>query len=204
MEGPLLVLKSWALTALAIWVYRRWFQRVAPPTPQFEAFCAEAPVIAALYGLDDTSAAAAGLRRRLGKASASIATLGVFPWPHYRLVLAVEQHASAILLRVTAAEVVRTKHRDVPALATILRDVLNELPEGAHAWMHAGTFGNGLDEPPLGGWALQRGAEKRPRFEALALAPEVTRLSLLGLGEPDALLLALRNRVDHAVPGIAR
>ena len=51
MEGPLLVLKSWALTALAIWVYRRWLQRVTPPTPEFEAFCATQPVVAALFGV---------------------------------------------------------------------------------------------------------------------------------------------------------
>jgi hypothetical protein len=41
------------------------------------------------------------------------------------LALAQKQRGDAVLLRVTAAEVVRTKDRDVPPLATILREVLS-------------------------------------------------------------------------------
>jgi hypothetical protein len=172
MEGPLLVLKSWLLTALAIGVYRRWFQRVAPATPEFEAFCAKQPVVAVLFGLaGNEQRALALLASKLGKRAQSVATLGGFPWPHYRLGLGIETRQSAVLLRVTRAEVVRTRDRDLPALASVVREVLNELPEGAQAWLHAGTFNNGLVAVPPGGWALERGTEKRPRLRALQETP---------------------------------
>lgn len=186
MEGPLLVLKSWLLTAAAIWVYRRWFQRVAPPTPEFEAFCAQRPVVAALLGLvGSEDQVAARLAAKLGKRALGVATLGGFPWPHYRLGLGVEARRGAVLLRVTSARVMRTGDVDLPALATVVRDVLNELPEGAEAWLHTGTFNNGLVAAPAGGWALLRGVDKRPRLQPL---PEMPGPALL---ETPALSSAL-------------
>lgn len=204
MEGPLLVLKSWMLTAFAIWIYKRWFQRVAPPAPAFEAFCAGRPVVGALWALDgDEARVARLLASKLGKRSLSVATLGGYPWPHYRLSLALEQREGAVLLRVTAAEVVRTKEGELPALASVVREVLNELPEGAEAWLHAGTFNNGLLPVPAGGWALERGGERRPRFRPLTETPAAARSSLC-FGEPDAALFALGHGVHDAVPGVAR
>jgi hypothetical protein len=203
MEGPLLVLKSWMLTAVAIWIYKRWFQRVAPPSLEFEAFCAEQPVVAALYGLRGSEPQVAeALASKLGKRGFSVATLGGFPWPHYRLSLTVEARHGAVLLRVTSAQVSRSNERSLPALASLVRDVLNELPDGAIAWLHAGAFNNGLIDVPAGGWALERGLEKRPRFLALSTMPEAARSSLC-LREPDAARLALGHRVDDAVPGVA-
>lgn len=188
MEGPFLVLKSWMLTAVAIWVYRRWFQRVSPPTPEFEAFCAKQPVVAALLGLDGIEARVAALiASKLGKRGISVATLGGFPWPHYRLALAVEERRGAVLLRVVGAEVTRTGDDDLPALATVVRNALNELPEGAEAWLHGGAFNNGLVATPLGGWAVQRGAEKRPALRALHEAPTAIRASFAAM-EPVTLL----------------
>jgi hypothetical protein len=204
MEGPFLVLKSWMLTAVAIWVYRRWFQRVSPPSPEFEAFCAERPVVAALLGLDGIDARVAALvTSKLGKRGISVATLGGFPWPHYRLLLAVEQRRGAVLLRVVGAEVTRTGDGELPALASLLREVLNQLPQGAEAWLHAGTFNNGLVAVPAGGWSLERGHEKRPRLQPRSAEPEVVRASLRS-AEPDAARLTLGHRVDDAFPGIAR
>jgi hypothetical protein len=173
MEGPLLVLKSWALTALAIWVYKRWFQRVAPPTPEFEAFCRTRPVVAALFGLNgNEQQASVLLASRLGKARASVATLGGFPWPHYRLELAIETARDAVLVRVDGADVVRSGQRELPALASVLRDVLNELPADAQGWLHAGAFNNGLVDTPEGGWSMARGREKHPRVAPLRQPPE--------------------------------
>lgn len=204
MEGPFLVLKSWMLTAVAIWVYRRWFQRVSPPTPEFEAFCATQPVVAALLGLDGIEARVAALvTSKLGKRGISVATLGGFPWPHYRLVLAVEARRGAVLLRVVGAEVTRTGDDDLPALASVVRGVLNELPQGAEAWLHAGAFNNGLVAVPAGGWSLERGHEKRPQLLPMSAEPDAVRMSLRA-AEPDAGRLALRHRVDDAFPGIAR
>lgn len=204
MEGPLLVLKSWLLTALGIWIYKRWFQRVAPRAPEFEAFCAGRPVVGAVFGLSGDEARVAHLlATKLGKRALGVATLGGYPWPHYRLALLVERREGAVLLRVNGAQVVRTSEGDLPALASVLRDVLNELPAGAKAWLHAGAFNNGLVAVPAGGWALERGAEKRPRLRPLATTPTVARASFR-FGEPDASLLAVRHGVNHSIPGVAR
>jgi len=168
MEGPLLILKSWALTALALWIYQRWFQRVAPPSPDFEAFCAGRPIVAALHALRGTEARARELlAATLAPPHEVVATLGGYPWPHYCLRLAVEVTPGAVLLRVVGARVMRTRDRKLPALATLVRDALNQLPEDAAAWIHPGTFANGLVPTPAGGWAVSAGNERRPRLRAL-------------------------------------
>lgn len=205
MEGPLLVLKSWWLAAMAIWVYKRWFQRSSPPTPEFEAFCASGPVVAALFGAAlNERAVAEALAQRLGKRRATVATLGAFPWPHYKLALSIEQQRGAVLLRVTSGEVTRNADRDLPALASVLRDLLNEQPGDVEAWLCAPAYTNGLVAAPAGGWGIERGSSVRPQFRALDVAPEPVAPTSLGLREPDALLLAARHRVHDPVPRVAR
>jgi len=168
------VLKSWMLTAIAIWVYQRWFQRVAPRDPGFEGFCADRPVVGAILGASGHEAAALeALGAALGKGRASVATLGGYPWPHYRLELALEQAPGAVLLRVVGAQVLRTRDRELPALASVLRQALNGLAveTAPHAWLHTGAFNNGLVVPPTGGWAIERGSERRPKLVALEQRP---------------------------------
>jgi hypothetical protein len=201
MEGPLLVIKSWALTAMALWIYRRWFQQVAAPSPDFEAFCTERPVVAALHALaGDEARAGELLKRSLGRRQEVIATLGAYPWPHYCLKLAIEVVPGAVLLRVVGARVMCSHETNLPALATLVRDALNELPNDAAAWIHPGTFSNGLVATPEGGWAISRGIEKRPKLQALS---DAERPNLLRLREPDALFFAAWDRVNDAVPRIA-
>lgn len=172
MEGPLLVIKSWALTAFLIWIYQRWFQRVAPPAPAFEAFCKERPLIAALWGVAGSEEQVlASVSRRLHQQAHAVGTLGTYPWPFYRLQVAVSQRAGVVLLHIQSAEVKRTRDASLPGLAHVLRDVLNELPAGAEAWLHAGLFDNGLVRAPEGGWQLLRGDEKRPRLARLESMP---------------------------------
>lgn len=196
MEGPLLLLKSWLLTALAIWVYRRWFQRLAPASPEFEAFAAERPIVAAIWDVaGHEEQVTAALTARLGRRRASVATLGGFPWPHYRLELAVERAAGSVTLQVRGAQVLRTKDCDLVPLATLVRDTLNELPEGAGGWLHAGAFNNGLMQPPNGGWLVLRGSERRPRLSACTNPPR-----LLCAGEPRAALAAVGHGVNDAAP----
>jgi hypothetical protein len=186
MEGPLLVLKSWMLTAVAIWIYQRWFQRVAPRDVAFEAFCAGRPVVGAIAGagLHQASVLVA-LSSALGKPRACVATLGGYPWPHYRLELALEESRGAVLLRVIKAEVLRTRERELPALASLLRGVLNGLPEDAKvsAWLHRGAFNNGLVDSPPGGWSIERGSERRPKLVALREAPLL--VAQLAQSEPE-------------------
>lgn len=205
MEGPLLVLKAWFLTGALIWIYRRWFQKVAPPSPAFEAFCQSEPVVGAIWRVaGDEARVEALLRLRLERDAATIATLGGFPWPHYRLSLAIERGFGCVLLRVKRAAVARTGDRPAAALASLLRDVLNELPESAEAWLHRGAFDNGLGPAPAAGWRIERGGQRRPRLTAHAELPSV----LLAVAAParaarDAAgpaYLALENQSPFVLP----
>lgn len=204
MEGPLLVLKSWLLTGVLIWIYQRWFQKVAPPSPGFEAFCRGEPVVGALLGIAGAEARVEQLvRQRLGRDAAAIATLGGFPWPHYRLSLVIERGSGCVLLRVKRAAIVRTRDRPAAALASLLRDVLNELPEGAEAWLHRGAFDNGLTAAPDAGWRVERGSQRRPQLVAqselpsgLAAAPSSAAVrAAAGAG-----YLALENQSPFLLP----
>jgi hypothetical protein len=55
-------------------------------------------------------------------------------------------------------------------------------------WAHAGTFNNGLVAVPAGGWSLQRGSERHPRFAPLERAPEAVSH------------LALENQIPRCLP----
>jgi len=50
MEGPLFVIKSWALAALGLWFYRRFFEGVGKSVPEFEAWSRTDPLLATLRG----------------------------------------------------------------------------------------------------------------------------------------------------------
>ena len=164
MEGPLFVIKSWALAALGLWLYRRFFERVGKPVPEFESWARGNPLLAALHGSDAAlGRVEAALRARLGKQSLLLATLGGWPWPHYALGIRLLRRSDLLELRVTRAELLRSHGAPPPALVTVLRDALNELPEAIDTWLHPGSvFGRPGQVASSKGWQLCPGAEPRP------------------------------------------
>ena len=174
MEGVLFVIKAWALSGLGLWVYRRYFERVAEPALEFEAWCRNGPLLAALSG--DAARLAAverSLRERLGAPARAVATLGGWPWPNYALELSLQRTRRVLELRVLRAERLRTHGGAPPSLAHALRDALNEHPEaGLDAWLHSGTvFGKPGQDAPSEGWQLHAGVERRPRLVPRGHAP---------------------------------
>ncbi|HEY3255859.1 MAG TPA: hypothetical protein VGJ91_18000, partial [Polyangiaceae bacterium] len=174
MEGPLFVIKSWALAALGLWLYRRFFERVAKSVPEFEAWSRSAPLLAALHG-DDAALEAIeeALRARLGKRACLVATLGGWPWPNYALSIRLARAAGVLELRVTRAELLRTHGAPPPSLIATLRDVLNEHPGAIDdTWLCPGTFyGKHGPDQARSGWLLEPGNEPRPRLVARAASP---------------------------------
>lgn len=175
MEGVLFVIKAWAMAGFGLWLYRRFFERVAKPVPEFEAWALGDPLLAALRGSDAALAsAAAQLTARLGERPRVVATLGGWPWPNYALSVRVLRKADVLEVRVTRADLLRVHGEPPPSLIDTLREVLNQYPGVIQdAWLCAGTFyGKHGSEQAKGGWLLEAGTERRPRLVARASSPD--------------------------------
>jgi hypothetical protein len=176
MEGPLLCIKVWALSALFIWVYRRYFERVAAPCPEFEALCHARPALLALRcDVAEVALVARALRERFGPTQQVIATLGGWPWPNYKLTVSLEiTHDALLLVRVVAAKLLRTREPSLPALVTATRDVITDCPTAVtDVWVDARVICDVLDKHPrLAGWRILAGREPRPQVQAYADAPD--------------------------------
>jgi hypothetical protein len=169
VEGPLLVIKSWAFVALTLWLYRRYLEPMARREPEFESWCAREPLIAALRcDPAQLEQVESQLRSRLGKRRILVATLAGFPWPHYALEICLSRHENVLLVRILRAHMRRAHADSAPALTDVIRDLLNErttaiedvwlLPETVHG-VH------GPDSAPEG-WTVSGGEELRPRVVA--------------------------------------
>jgi len=175
MEGPLLVIKSWALVAILVWAYRRYFERVARPDLEFEAWCRERPLLVALPGSPaERQRWELALRARLTTARRVVVSLGGWPWPNYELELTLSNEGNVLGLRIARAELRKAHAAPPPCLVLILRDFLNEEPIAADdLWLHPDAVYRlqGPGEAPHG-WLVLAGAERRPRVQARAEAPE--------------------------------
>ena len=174
MEGPLFVIKSWALAALGLWLYRRFFERMGKSVPEFEAWSRTEPLLAALHGNEAAlTQIEAALLKRLGKSAELVATLGGWPWPYYALSVHLVRRGSVLELRLRRAELRRSHGTPPPSLVAVLRDTLNDYPDTIHdAWLHSGTvFGKPGADTPSEGWQLHAGTENRPKLVAREQRP---------------------------------
>ncbi len=174
MEGVLIVIKAWALSGFGIWLYRRFFERVAKAEPEFEAWCRTGPLLAALRTRDARlPSVERTLRDRLGHASRAVVSLGGWPWPNYAIELEVQRCEGVLELRALRAELLRTHGAPPPSLVAVLRDTLNQHPEAIEdVWLHTETvFGKPGEVAPSQGWQLCAGVEPRPKLVARAHAP---------------------------------
>jgi len=194
MEGPLIVIKSWALAALGIWFYRRFFERVAKAEPEFEAWARTGALLAALSGRAAPLALVeAALRARLGKRPRVVATLGGWPWPNYALELRLVSRGNVLELRVARAELLRTRGEPPPSLSSVLREAMNAHPDAqCQSWLCSGSvYGKSGPDAARAGWQLHAGSEPRPRLEPYAEAP-----SWLGNPEPNPQKLRISEAAE--------
>jgi hypothetical protein len=157
-------------------VYRRFFERVGPVVPEFEAFCRARPVLFAVHG-SALATVAQELGATFGKKAQVVATLGAWPWPNYALHVELVLRDNVLLGVCTRAEVMRVSHRP-PALVERLQSLLARRSEVA-IWLHPGViFDHRRPNEPVGGWYLsQGGTAQKPALERVEERPEWLAIS---------------------------
>ena len=116
MEGGLLIHAAWALSFVFVWVYRRWFEKTGPRLPEFEAFCAERPLLAALSVRRGGEEAALRALRALLPRNETIATFGAWPWVHHVLSVECSARPGVVYASITGCRVLRTAEARPPSL----------------------------------------------------------------------------------------
>ena len=172
MEGGLIIHVAWFLSVTFVFVYRRWFETVAPRDVAFEAVCAARPALAVLSVTPGSESRVVAAFARLARRGEVIATLGGWPWIHYVLRVQAEGAWGTVTLRIVGCRVLRT-HEARPTTVTALVDGLREqAPElVAETWLHAGAYFDvtGRLSAPHG-WRLASGGD-RPKLEAWSVTP---------------------------------
>src|SRR5262245_11928581 len=162
VEGPLLVIKAWLMSLAAVWVYRRWFERVAAPSPEFEAFCRSGTVLAALACTPGGAGQVrAELVERLSPRLRAAGTLGGWPWPNYALSLQIDVESELVLIRVVGCSLLKTREKPPASLIGVLAELKARSPEIiSDAWFHAGlNYGGARHDPKRKGWRF--GADQK-------------------------------------------
>ena len=176
MEGVLIVIKAWALMGVGLWFYRRFFERVARAEPEFEAWCKQAQVVAAIRADPATlKCVEHSLRQLLGERMRIVATLGGWPWTNYALQVRVSRVEGALALFTERAELMRTHGSPPPGLIAMLRALQVRHPEVAELWLCPGAvYKQGSNEAPQG-WLLEPNLEAKPRLNASPCSPSWLR-----------------------------
>jgi len=173
MEGPLLLIKGWLVASIVAWVCRRFFERVAVPSPDFEAYCKSRPLLIAIACRAGAAAEARNaLFARLGRRATAVATLGGWPWPNYALELCVETQGDAlILVRAIDCRLLRVRGPRPPALFAALQGMAGELTASVEeVWADRALRYALEDDAASGGWRLSLTAPK-VELESLAEVP---------------------------------
>lgn len=175
MEGPILATKAWLFSLIAVFVYRRWFERVAAPDRDFEAFARSRPLLAAIRCRGDAvQRVLSALERRLGRKMAAVATLGGWPWPNYALTLEIDARSEAtVYVYAVAARLLRTREVAPPALTTALSELALELENAiSDVWVKADLrYVLPSKRPARGGWRVLARIDK-PVLEPLDASPD--------------------------------
>ena len=137
MEGGLLVHAAWMLSAVFVWVYQRWFEKVADRYPDFERFCEGRPVVAVLALVPNAEARALAILAQQLPRGETVATLGVWPWIHYALRVECTSRPGTLLITITGCRLLRTRELPPCALGTALREVQKGLAADLlDSWLH--------------------------------------------------------------------
>ena len=145
------------MSLLAVWVYRRYFERVAAPSPEFETFCRSGAVLGALhFEPGSATGVRADIVERLRALERVGAPLGGWPWPNYALTLRVDVEEELVLLHVAGCALLRTRETPPPSLLVGLAELKARLPEAvADVWIHPGLhYGGARHDPQRTGWRL--------------------------------------------------
>jgi hypothetical protein len=169
MEGPLLFVKAWAFSLLAVWLYQRYFQRVGPRLPEFESFCRTRPLLITIAGRQaDLPRVREAIVRLLGDRRTAVASSGGWPWTIHALVLEVETRDGRVLIHATRASVLRTREKP-PTVADLLRAAAVASESSLDVWLcselHVDVTGT-VRAPH--GWSIRLSPEADPKARPVA------------------------------------
>jgi hypothetical protein len=157
-----------------VWVYRRWFEAIAPRSDELSAFCATHPVLAIVAVTPDAQAdVARRLGAILGKRREAIATLAGWPWSHHALKLDVTSAPGVVRVRIVACRVLRSREVDPPAVTDVLLALESSEPKRIRdCWLSpfAYTDVTGALSAPQG-WRLVPKRGRRRPLEPFQTAP---------------------------------
>lgn len=190
MEGGLLIHAAYALVLIWVWVWRRWFEKEAPRSAEFERFCAERPLLAAFSVQPGSEAAVlAAVRTALPKGQ-TLPTLGAWPWIHYVLRVESESQTGLVRVFIGGCRPLRTREPRPVALTAVLGGVA-----AAHAADVRGSWLYGAARVDVSGrangehgWHLHAEHGKKAEFTAWERRPSWTaseRSVTLAASEPE-------------------
>jgi hypothetical protein len=174
MDGPVLFIKGWFFTLFFVYLYRRFWQTVGPRVPDFEAFCAKAPLLVAFSVAPGSEARLAeALRARLGKASEVVVTFGAWPWTYHALKLAVAAEPGCLRVSIVRCRVLRTRERPPSALTDALRAfALEHAAALRDSWLHPAALVPVAEVAETSGWRLDPSSNRRHGLSAWLVRPE--------------------------------
>jgi hypothetical protein len=178
MDGPLLFVKAWAFSLLAVWLYQRYFQRVGPRVPEFESFCRSRPLLLTIDGRDaDLPRVRDAIIRALGDRRTAVASSGGWPWTIHALVLDVEVRNGRVLIHATLASVLRTREKP-PTIRELLRAAAVASGASLDVWFHSELHVDvtGTVQAPHG-WSLRLSPESDPKARPVACERAIQRYS---------------------------
>lgn len=121
MDGPALLHAGWFFSLVWVWIYRRYFEPVAPMSPEFEAFCEAEPRLAEFTVRPGSEAAVReAYLRILGKRREVVPTLAGYPWTLHVVKLSVTASPGKVSIAITSCRALRTSERATLALTDSL------------------------------------------------------------------------------------
>ena len=167
VEGGLLIHVAWALSFAFMLIYRRWFEKSAPASAEFEAFCATRPLLAALLVRRGSERAVAERLGALLPRGETLAMHGAWPWVYYVLAVDWLPGHGAVHANIRSCRVLRTHEARPPSLTHVLARTLGANADAEDAWLHPRAYVD-VTGRSLGkcGWrVVAAGSAKRPCVE---------------------------------------
>lgn len=180
MEGPVFIHGAWLLSAVCIWLYRRYVATVAERSAAFESYCRARPLLARITV---TPGSEAELARRfaaqLGARAETIPTLAGWPWVVHVLKVELRTVHGALELDLVGCRGLRVQERRLPALTELLLDFMaSARGEALSCWLCAGAYREVTEElAPEQGWRLILDAPRKHPVEPWLSPPVEARVA---------------------------
>jgi hypothetical protein len=133
---------SWPVIHFAVWFYSYCSSTELRREPGFEAYCRQAPLIAAFAVQPHAMNAVTEAIVRVTRAGV-FNHQGRFPWPSYKLEVEVRRRANIISLHVTRASLKRPREERPELLIALLGELRTFEQDITALWLHGHFYSDG-------------------------------------------------------------